>query len=265
MSQKSKRPPVRISAEHVGFRAGGAEILRDITLQIHSGEFVGLIGPNGCGKTTLLKNIYRIYRPSGGAVYLDGRDIRSMSGRAVARRLAVLAQEHKAGFDFPVMEIVLMGRYAHKKLLEGYGQGDRDICEKALALVGMSELRNRSFFSLSGGEKQRVLLAAALAQQADVMILDEPTNHLDICHQLLMMDLIRARRDTAVLASIHDINIAAGYCDRLIAMNRGKIVATGTPGEILSAALMRELFHVRAKVEREPETGRLNVLFLGAV
>ncbi|WP_312095433.1 ABC transporter ATP-binding protein [Aminipila sp.] len=263
MYKTNEKAHVRISAEHVGFHAGGTDILQDITLQIRKGELVGLIGPNGCGKTTLLKNLYRVYQPSRGAVYLDGKEMKNMSTRTVARQLAVLAQEHNTGFDFPVIEIVLMGRYAHKQLLESNNDNDLDICEKALSLVGMLELKNRSFLSLSGGEKQRVLLAAAFAQEAGIIILDEPTNHLDIGYQLLIMDIIKERKDTTVLASIHDLNIAAHYCDRLIAMNHGEIIAAGSPEEVLTVPLMRDLFRVHTRIEKAK--GKLNIFFVGAV
>jgi iron complex transport system ATP-binding protein len=256
---------IRLQTDHLDFEIDNTRILKDISLQIHDGETVGLIGPNGCGKTTLLKNIYRIYKPSKGAVFLDGSNIKTLSGRAVAGKMAVLAQEHGSVFDFPVIEIVLMGRYSHKKLLESNDDQDYSICEKALSLVGLTELRDRSFLSLSGGEKQRVLLAAAFAQEAGVIILDEPTNHLDIGYQLLIMDIIQAQRETTIFASIHDMNIAAEYCNRIIAMKHGAIIAVGTPLEVLTVDLIRDLFQVHAKIGYDEESGSPRISFTGAV
>lgn len=186
-----------------------------------------------------------------------------MSAKAAARKLAVLAQENHTAFDFPVIEVVMMGRYAHKRALEDYNNDDRAVCERALGLVGMSALRNRSFPSLSGGEKQRVLLAAAFAQESGVIILDEPTNHLDIGYQLLVMDILKARKKTTVFASMHDINIAARYADRLIAMKDGEVVACGRAEEVLTPTLMRALFQVHTKIEPDTDTGKPHIMFLG--
>jgi iron complex transport system ATP-binding protein len=265
-SQNGQKP-ARIFAENIAFCAGDREILRGVTLEVRPGEFAALIGPNGCGKTTLLKTIYRFYRPSRGAVYIDGENTLGLSARSAARKMAALAQENRAGFDFPVIEVVLMSRYARKKLLEDYDRGDHAVCEHALSLVGMSALRERSFQSLSGGEKQRVLLAAAFAQEAPVILLDEPANHLDIGYQFLIMDMLKNRQlqdNTAIFASMHDINIAARYADRIIAMKDGVISACGTPEETLTPALLRGLFQVHAKIEPDAASGRPHITFLGA-
>lgn len=253
-----------IRADRLGFSADNTEILRNISLEIGQGELVGLIGPNGCGKTTLLKNIYRVYKPTCGAVYLDGKSLQAFKPRAFAQKMAVLAQEQPPPFGFTVMEMVLMGRYARLKPLETPGDRDFGICERALEQVGMIRFRDRSFLNLSGGEKQRVLLAAAFAQETGVIILDEPTNHLDIGHQLQVMDIIRGHPDTTVFASIHDLNIAAGYCDRLIAMDRGEIIASGPPDALLTEELIRTLFQVHARISREEGTGRLHLSFIRA-
>ena len=263
----SEPKTTRIFAENIAFCAGDREILRGVTLEVRAGEFTALIGPNGCGKTTLLKTIYRFYKPSRGAVYIDGENARGMSARSAARKMAALAQENRSAFDFPVIEIVLMSRYARKKLLEDYDRSDHAVCEHALNLVGMSAQRERSFQSLSGGEKQRVLLAAAFAQEAPVILLDEPANHLDIGYQFLIMDMLKDRQlhdNTAVFASMHDINIAARYAGRIIAMKDGVIIAAGTPEETLSPALLCGLFQVHTKIEPDTATGRPHITFLGA-
>ena len=258
------REDSRIRTDQVGFSTDNTEILRNITLEIERGELVGLIGPNGCGKTTLLKNIYRVYKPTRGAVYLDGKSLQAFKPRTLAQKMAVLVQEQSPLFGFTVMEMVLMGRYARLKPLEAPGDRDFGICERALDQVGMLRFRRRSFLSLSGGEKQRVLLAAAFAQETAVIIMDEPTNHLDIGHQLQIMDIIREHPDITVFASIHDLNIAAGYCDRLIAMDCGEIIASGPPEALLTEELIRTLFQVHVRISREEETGRLHISFIRA-
>ena len=190
-----------------------------------------------------------------------------MSARDAARKLAALSQENRAAFDFPVIEVVLMSRYARKGILDDYDNDDRAVCEAALRQVGMSAFHQRGFLSLSGGEKQRVLLAAAFAQDTPVILLDEPANHLDIGYQFLIMDMLEDRRradNTAIFASMHDINIAARYAGRLIAMKDGAIIASGPPAAMLTPALLRALFQVDAAIEPDPATGRPRVLFLGA-
>ena len=255
---------VRLSVEQLDFAVDRADILHQVELEIQDGEFVGLIGPNGCGKTTLLKNIYRVYQPTKGAVYLDGQNLREMDAKSVARKMAVLGQERGSGFDFPVIEMVLMGRYAHKKFLEPNREEDYAICRQALAWVGLLEFEERSFLSLSGGEKQRVLLAAVLAQQSGIILLDEPTNHLDIGYQLMAMDLIRDIPNVTVFASLHDMNIAARYCDRILAMKEGRIIASGRPDEVLTGELIRDLFQVEVRVDRDPDNGKPNIVFVRA-
>ena len=253
---------VPIRTEKLRCRLGGREILHGVELLGRKGEFIGLIGPNGCGKTTLLRTIARVYRPSGGAVYLDGRALADWDTRAIARRMAVLGQERGASFDFPVLEMVRMGRYAHHGPLRPMGEADDRCCMRALAQVGMQAFARRSFASLSGGEKQRVLLAAVLAQQTELILLDEPTNHLDIGYQLMLLERVRQLPDVTVLASLHDVNLAARYGDRLLAMLDGRIVADGPPEAVLTPALLRQLFQVEARVERDPDSGRPQAVFL---
>ncbi|MDR2659165.1 MAG: ABC transporter ATP-binding protein, partial [Spirochaetaceae bacterium] len=165
----------------------------------------------------------------------------------------------------PVIEMVLMSRHARKNFLETATRGDLAICEDALRQLGLYELRDRSFLSLSGGEKQRVLLAAVFAQGSDIIILDEPANHIDIGQQLLIMDMIKKRPNTTVFASIHDLNLAARCCDKIIALKNGRVAAAGTPEEVLTPLLIRELFQVEAGVEQESGSGRLHIRYFSAV
>ena len=238
---------------------GGTQILRGVELQVGQRELVGVIGPNGSGKSTLLKCIYRVLKPTGGAVYLDGKDLEDYSFKQSARRVAVVAQHNYYNFDFTVQDVVLMGRAPHKRALERDNARDYQIVAQALETVGMSAFAQRSFSTLSGGEQQRVILARALAQDTPCLILDEPTNHLDIKYQLQLMDIVKGL-DRTVIAAIHDLNIAAMYCDRLYAVRNGTVVKAGTPGEVLTRAFIREVYEVDAQVFHEPE-GQLHILY----
>ncbi|WP_329232084.1 ABC transporter ATP-binding protein [Streptomyces canus] len=232
-------------------------ILRDVRLDVPDGAFVGLVGPNGSGKSTLLRCVYRALRPAGGAVRLDGDDVHTMDPRAAARVLAALPQESSAEFDFTVAEVVAMGRLPHRGRTAA---ADEKICADAMDRTGVRHLADRGFLALSGGEKQRVLIARALAQQPRVLVLDEPTNHLDIAHQLDVLSLVRGSGLT-VLAALHDLNLAAAHCDLLYVIADGRTVASGPPHDVLQPALLAEVFGVRAHPVRHPETGALQLLF----
>ena len=169
-----------LSAEGISYGTRDREILYEISLRAEAGEFVGIIGPNGSGKSTLLKNLYKVLRPRAGRAFLMGEDLLAMSGREMAQRLAVVVQEHESGFDFTVEEVVRMGRHARKGLLEADNGQDRSLVDRVLRLTQLEEVREQSYTTLSGGEKQRVLIARALVQDTPCLILDEPTNHLDI-------------------------------------------------------------------------------------
>ena len=247
---------MEILAEAVKLFIGKQAILKGMDFHLHDKEFLGIIGPNGSGKSTFLKCIYRVQRPSEGTISLDGRPIDDFSYRESAQRLSVVAQHNFYSFDFPVLDVVLMGRSPHKKLLERDNLRDYELARKALAAV-----EERSFSSLSGGEQQRVILARALAQQTECMILDEPTNHLDIKYQLQIMDIVKGLGLT-VAAAIHDLNIAALYCDRLIAITQGQVVGLGTPRELLTEEFIYDLYEVRSTVSIHPDTGRLNIVYL---
>lgn len=250
---------MEIRTEGVQAVLGGSTILRGADIRAENGELVGIIGPNGSGKSTLLKCIYRVLRPSGGAVYLDGRPLREYSLKHSAQRVAVLAQHNYYNFEFSVEDVVMMGRAPHKRALDRDNAGDRRIVAQALETVGMSPFAHRSFSTLSGGEQQRVILARALAQQTPCLILDEPTNHLDIKFQLQLMDLVKGLGRT-VIAAIHDLNIAALYCDRLYALKSGKIVASGSPAQVLTAETIRQIYEVDTQVITGPD-GCIHVLY----
>ena len=239
-----------IEAKQVRYGIRSREILRGVDFRVEKGEFVGLIGPNGSGKSTFLKNVYKVLRPQAGELTLMGDDLLAMSNREMAQRLAVMVQEQEAAFDFTVEEVVMMGRQARKRLLETDSREDRALVGEILARTGLASLREQGFSTLSGGEKQRVLIARALAQQ---------TNHLDIKYQLQLMELVRGSGCT-VVAAIHDLNLAAAYCHRLYALKDGVIVGEGAPKELLTPAFLREVYEVEAEVLTGRD-GSLRVFF----
>ena len=250
---------MKLTTRDVGMQLGGKQIIQGVEIQVGTREFVGLIGPNGSGKSTLLKCVYRVLQPSEGAVLLDGQALSGMRVRESARKLAVVSQHNYYNFDFAVREVVLMGRSPHKRAMERDTAEDFRIVDDALRRVDMERFADRAFSTLSGGEQQRVILARALAQQTPCLLLDEPTNHLDLKYQLQLMDIVKGL-DVTVLAAIHDLNIAALYCDRLYVLKDGRILASGTPEEILTEALIREVYEVKVRVLRPPEGG-LHILY----
>lgn len=238
---------MNIKAENINITLEKNNILKDINIEVDNKEVVGIIGPNGSGKSTFLKCIYRVLKPSDGAILLDKVDIKDMTVKESSKRLAVLSQHNNYNFDFTVKDIVLMGRSPHKKFMERDNKEDYDIVNDALKKVEMLEFKNRAFQSLSGGEQQRVILARALAQQPQCLILDEPTNHLDIKYQLQLMRIVK-NLNIEVIAAIHDLNIAAMYCDKIYVLKDGEIIKYGNPKEVLTQKLIKEVYEVDAEV-----------------
>ncbi len=249
-----------IEIDNVSVNIGKKPIVHDVSLTDGEGEFVGIIGPNGSGKSTLLKTIYRVLDPIAGVIRIGGDDISSLPLKECALRTAVVAQHNYYNFDFSVMDVVMMGRAPHKQPMEPDTDEDRRIALDSLGKIGMEAFADRDFFTLSGGEQQRVVLARALAQQTPVLLLDEPTNHLDIKYQLQLMDTIKDL-DLTVLCALHDLNIAGAYCDRLVLMKDGRVVRVGTPEEILTPENIRETYGVDATVRRDEDTGFLNIVY----
>ena len=250
---------MNIQTDNIQVSFGSKTILHDISLAIQDKEFVGIIGPNGSGKSTFLKCLYRALQPSGGKIYFDGSELSSLSHRDTALKMAVVAQHSTVNFDFSVLEMVLMGRSPYKGLLDRDKIDDYEIARYALEQVGLSDFENRNFNTLSGGEQQRVILARALAQRTECLVLDEPTNHLDIKYQLELMTIVK-RLDATVVSAIHDLNLAAIYCDRIIALKDGHIVCSGTPQDVLSSDTIRHIYGVSAMVQTLPD-GRLNIIY----
>lgn len=251
---------VKIEAKDINMSYNFTEILKQVSIAAGKKEFVGLIGPNGSGKSTLLKCIYRVLKPKGGCIWLDDQEIQSISYKDSAKKMAVVAQHNYYSFDFSVREVVMMGRSPHKRALERENKQDYEIVEEALTTVGMKEFANRNFSTLSGGEQQRVILARALAQKTSCLILDEPTNHLDITHQLQLMKIVKGL-DITVISAIHDLNIAAMFCDRIYVLKHGRIVGEGTPEKVLTVEFIREIYEVDSEIVRDSK-GNLHIMFL---
>lgn len=254
---------MRLQVENLTYSYGEKEAADQVSFHVDEGEFVGLIGPNGSGKSTVLKNIYRGLIPDSGTITLDGEDLLTMSYRKSALKMAVVGQENDIPFDFLVEEIVAMGRSPHKKLFDIDNAEDKKIVHRALEHLGMDSMAKRNYLHLSGGEKQRVIIARAVAQESDFFILDEPTNHLDISYQIQIFDFIRTLKVT-VLSAIHDLNMAALYCDRLYVLKNGKVVLQGTPEEVLTPENIFDVYGVRSAVEKHPITGKVSITYLPA-
>ena len=255
---------MNLKSDNVTVTLSKKDIVKQVSVQVKDGQFVGLLGPNGSGKTTLLKSIYRVLKPSAGIVTLDGVDVKEMSHRETAKRMGVVSQFTNMSFDFTVEEIVLMGRAPHKKAFSQDTEEDYALAEDALRRVDMLDFKDRMFMTLSGGEKQRILLARTLAQQVDILILDEPTNHLDIKYQIQIMDVVKSL-GKGVLAALHDLNLTLMYCNYVYVLKNGQIVAHGPTEEVITKQLIRDVYEVDCEVERDRRTGRRRVTFYSMV
>jgi iron complex transport system ATP-binding protein len=237
-------------------------VLEDVAFAVERGSLVGILGPNGSGKTTLLKVLAGALVPSAGTVRFDNRLLRDWPRRALARRIAFVPQDTHAPFDFTVLDIVLMGRYPHLGTFALEGPDDLALARQALEATGTADFETRSFSTLSGGEKQRVVIAGALAQSPELLLLDEPSGSLDVGHQLEVRDLLhRLNRDSGVtmVLSTHDLNFAAALCRHLILLRRGHVLAQGPTSDVLTPDSVRALYGVDADVQRHPRAGHLTV------
>lgn len=252
---------MKLQVHNVCFSYGVKKVVDDISLHVMKGEMIGIIGPNGSGKSTILKNIYRLLQPDNGNILLNDENLARIKPKQAAQKMAVVGQEHHIPFDYTVKDIVAMGRHPYKRLLDWDTPEDMRVIDDALRQVSMEHKRHANYTSLSGGEKQRIILARALAQQADFLILDEPTNHLDIQHQLQIFELMK-QLDVTVLAAIHDLHLAALYCDRIYVMKEGKMVASGTTTEILTTDLIFDVFDVHCDIIQHPVTKRPSIHYL---
>ncbi len=236
------------------------DILRGVDLRLAPGERLGIIGPNGSGKSTLLRCLYAWHKPTRGEVHLDGQPLSATPAAQRARTVAVLAQHSEPGLGLSVAEVVALGRMPHRSAWGAATEVDRAAIADALAAVGLLDWSERAFAPLSGGEKQRVLFARALAQSPALLILDEPTNHLDIRHQLDLLDAARGL-GVSVIATLHDLNLAARWCDRLCLLDQGRVRAVGTPDEVLEPGLIGSVYDVLVDRDRDPRSGHVRLSF----
>jgi iron complex transport system ATP-binding protein len=247
-----------IEAEAVSFAYGPRRVLDDVSLAVAPGELVGVIGPNGGGKTTLVRLLSGVLAPAAGSVRLGGRSLAAHRRRELARRLAVVPQDPTLEFPFTALEVVLMGRAPHLPALGFPGARDLAIARAAMARLEVGGLEDRPLDRLSGGERQRVLLARALAQEPEVLLLDEPTTHLDLRHQAGIYDVVHElgrERGVAAVSVLHDLNLAALYCDRLALLAGGRILRQGRPAEVLDAAALAQAYGTEVHVGVNPFTG----------
>jgi iron complex transport system ATP-binding protein len=248
-----------------GYSGRGREhtfTLRDVSVSVPAGSLTGLLGPNGCGKTTLLKLLSGVLRPDAGVVAFEGRSLRQIGRRDLARHVAVVPQETHPAFDYTALEMVLMGRHPHLGAFQLEGPDDLAVAREVMTATGTADLAHRPYMTLSGGEKQRVIIASALAQSPEVLLLDEPTASLDVGYQLevaaLLSRLNRERGMTMVLAT-HDLNLAAALCDTLILVRSGRVLAQGPTRDVLTAPMIGQLYDVDADVRYHEGAGHLTV------
>ena len=245
----------RLHASHLKLGYDNKIIADDLSVAIPDGAFTVIVGPNACGKSTLLRALCRLLKPSAGEVMLDGKNISSFATKALARELGLLPQTSIAPDSITVADLVSRGRYPHQSLLKQWTQADKQAVEAAMAATNVSQLADRSVDELSGGQRQRVWVAMALAQHTPLLLLDEPTTYLDIAHQIELLDLFRQlnrERGQTLIAVLHDLNHACRYADHIIAMRDGKIVAEGKPAEIITAELVERVFGMPCMIIDDP-------------
>ncbi|TLX61797.1 cobalamin/Fe(3+)-siderophore ABC transporter ATP-binding protein [Stutzerimonas nosocomialis] len=246
-----------LEAQGLGLAYGDRQIVRDLSLRIPEGQVTAIVGPNGCGKSTLLAGLSRLHAPTQGAVLLNGQPIDTQRSRDVARQLALLPQQATAPEGLTVYELIQFGRQPHQGLLRQWSAQDHAIVEAAMAAADLSELAHRPLESMSGGQRQRAWIAMAIAQATPLLLLDEPTSALDLGHQIEVFELIRelSAAGKTVVMVVHDLSSACRYADYLVAMNKGRIIAEGPPRDIVTPALVEQLYGVRCVLLEDPLTG----------
>jgi iron complex transport system ATP-binding protein len=249
-----------IRADAVSWAVRDRLVVDGVSLAVEAGSMVGLLGPNGSGKSSLLRLLAGLRRTSAGVVRLGEDDVTALSRRQVARRVGVVEQESSTDTDPLVRDVIELGRIPHRRSWAPSGPRDVEAVRRAAEATGVLDRLDQPYATLSGGERQRVQIARALAQDPEVLLLDEPTNHLDLRHQLEVLRLVRDADVTAV-AALHDLNLAAAYCDQLVVLDAGRVVAAGPPDEVVTEALVAEVYGVKAVVERHRTTGTLTVVW----
>ncbi|WLR47197.1 ABC transporter ATP-binding protein [Halobacillus litoralis] len=250
---------VRMSMQDLGIAYGEVKIVEDLNLHIPEGEITTIIGPNGCGKSTILKTMSRLLEPKSGVVYLDGKAIHKESTKEIAKKMAVLPQTPQAPSGLTVYELVSYGRFPHQRGFGKLTDEDRDIIGWALEVTGVQQFSERQIDALSGGQRQKVWIAMALAQGTDLLLLDEPTTYLDLAHQLEVLTLLEKlnkEEGRTIVMVLHDLNHAARFADHLVALNGGKIIKEGTAHEVMTSAVLRRVFNIDAAIVTDPRTHR---------
>lgn len=248
-----------ITTEDLDIAYEDAMIVKSLDINIPKGKVTTIIGPNGCGKSTVLKAVGRILKPKNGMVYLNGDDIRKLPTKEIAKKMAILPQTPTAPSGLTVSELVAYGRFPHQK---GFGKltpEDKKIIQWALSVTKLTEFENREVDTLSGGQRQRVWISMALAQQTDLILLDEPTTYLDLAHQLEVLELLydlNRRQGCTIAMVLHDLNLAARFSDYMIAIRSGKVIKHGAPEEVMVPEVLKEAFSIDAQIVLEPKTGR---------
>jgi iron complex transport system ATP-binding protein len=261
---------VVLQLQHISFEypAGSSFSIDDVSVAVEPGSLTGLLGPNGCGKTTLLKLMAGVLQPANGTVTFNGRALAGVPRRELARHIAVVPQETHPAFDYSVLEMVLMGRHPHLGTFSLEGPRDLAIAHDALAATGTGHLAARSYMSLSGGEKQRVVIAGALAQQPDLLLLDEPTASLDLAYQLdvaALLARLNRERGVAIVVATHDLNLAASICRTLVLVRNGRVLAQGPTEAVLTGDTIRQIYDVDAEVRFHDRSRHLTVVPIGRI
>jgi iron complex transport system ATP-binding protein len=266
MSNPSESARLRTEGLDAGY--GDHTVVKQLDLSVPDGAVTTIIGPNGCGKSTLLRAMGRLLKPQAGQVLLDGKQIHSMPTREVATTLAMLPQAPLAPEGLIVRDLVARGRHPRQSWLRQWSKDDEAHVGETLAWTSMTDLADHPIDELSGGQRQRAWIAMALAQDTDLLLLDEPTTYLDLSHQIEVLDLVRnlnRRRGRTIVMVLHDLNLAARYSDRLVAMRDGQLVAEGTPAEVLTTQMLRDTFNLEAQIVHDPITGRPMVIPIGSL
>jgi len=252
-----------LEIRNLNFSYGNISVLKEITFTAMAGEFITIIGPNGAGKSTLIKMIDGILHAGQSEILLEGVPISNFSRKELAQKIAYLPQDSKFAFDYTIREVVMMGRFPYLKGVHTYTAGDLHIVKEMMILMEIEQFSDRSFNELSGGEKQRVLIASALAQQPNIILLDEPTSALDLHHQIAIYHILKKlqrEQNLTIIVVTHDINLAAQYCERMTLMGNGMIIRDDTPENVLQFNLLQEIFGVKVYIDINPLTNSLYIL-----
>ncbi|MGY0372031.1 heme ABC transporter ATP-binding protein [Clostridium sp. JNZ J1-5] len=252
-----------ISLKNLNFSYNNEQILEDIKLNIEKGKFYSILGPNGSGKTTLIKNISRVFNVENKSIFIEEKDIKQMSNKELSKKLAVVPQHSNIDFDFSVMDIVLMGRAPYISRFSTESEKDIELTKKAMEMTNVWHLRSKSINSISGGERQRVMIARAICQNTNIMLLDEPISNLDIYHQIDILNTLKKLNidnNITIVAILHDLNLASTYSDYMVLMKDGKIYCKGKSEEVLTKEIIKQVYEIDVQVMTNPVTGKPHII-----